>query len=99
MVCRMGGMWLYSCCLVGCCFHDVYITSQHIHFTLLYNHFTTYSHNIITHPLNIALYSHNVTCPVGWGCRIHRLHLCTGVRHPHPTTVLDMTLNNLMVKL
>ena len=23
------------------------------------------------------------TCPVGWGCRIHRLHLCRGVR-PHP---------------
>ena len=21
-------------------------------------------------------------CPVGWGCRIHRLHLCRGVRHP-----------------
>ena len=23
------------------------------------------------------------TCPVGWGCRIHRLHLCRGVR-PNP---------------
>ena len=22
-------------------------------------------------------------CPVGWGCRIHRLHLCRGVRPPH----------------
>ena len=21
-------------------------------------------------------------CPVGWGCRIHRLHLCKGVRPP-----------------
>ena len=21
-------------------------------------------------------------CPVGWGCRIHRLLLCRGVRHP-----------------
>ena len=21
-------------------------------------------------------------CPVGWGCRIHRLHLCRGVRPP-----------------
>ena len=21
-------------------------------------------------------------CPVGWGCRIHRLHLCRGVRTP-----------------
>ena len=24
----------------------------------------------------------SVYCPVGWGCRIHRLHLCRGVRHP-----------------
>ena len=31
-------------------------------------------------------------CPVGWGCRIHRLHRCRGVRHPPPTSVLDMTL-------
>ena len=23
-------------------------------------------------------------CPVGWGCRIHRLHLCRGVRSPTP---------------
>ena len=22
------------------------------------------------------------SCPVGWGCRIHRLHLCRGVRPP-----------------
>ena len=36
-------------------------------------------------------------CPVGWGCRIHRLLLCRGVRSP-PTSVLDMTLNNLMVR-
>ena len=36
--------------------------------------------------------------PGGWGCRIHRLHLCRGVRLP-PTSVLDMTLNNVMVKL
>ena len=25
-----------------------------------------------------------VNCPVGRGSRIHRLHLCRGVRHPHP---------------
>ena len=35
--------------------------------------------------------------PVGWNCRIHRLHLCWGVRSP-PTSVQDMTLNNQMVK-
>ena len=25
---------------------------------------------------------HNLNCPVGWGCRIHRLLLCRGVRPP-----------------
>ena len=34
--------------------------------------------------------------PVGWGCRIHRLLIFTGVRPP-PTSVLDMKLNNLIV--
>ena len=29
--------------------------------------------------------SKNNICPVGWGCRIHPLHLCRGVRPPHPT--------------
>ena len=21
---------------------------------------------------------------VGWGCRIYQLHLCRGIKHPHP---------------
>ena len=25
-----------------------------------------------------------LTCPVDWGCRIHRLHLCRGVRPSPP---------------
>ena len=41
---------------------------------------------------------HFIYCPVGWGCRIHWLLLCRGVRPPPPTRVLDMTLNNLMVR-
>ena len=32
------------------------------------------------------------------GYRIHRLPLCRGVRPPPPTSVLNMTLNNLMVR-
>ena len=35
---------------------------------------------------------------VGWGCRIHWLHRCSGVRPPF-SNVLDMTLNNLLVRL
>ena len=44
---------------------------------------------------NPVLYRYD--CPVGWGCRIHWLHLCRGIRSTL-TSVLDMTLNNLMVR-
>ena len=37
-------------------------------------------------------------CPVGWDRRIHRLNLCRWVRPPPQRSVLDMTLNNLMVR-
>ena len=47
-------------------------------------------------PRNLIFYS-IACCLVGWGCRIHRLHRCRGVR-PFPTRVLDMTLNNLMLR-
>ena len=36
-----------------------------------------------------------VVYPVGWGCRIYQLFLCRGVRHPK--SVLDITLNNLVM--
>ena len=37
----------------------------------------------------------DISRPVGWGCRIHWLHLCRGARAPHSTSVLIMTLNHL----
>ena len=42
---------------------------------------------------------HRSTCsvsPVGWGYRIHWLHLCRGVSLPLPMSVLDLALNNLI---
>ena len=36
-------------------------------------------------------------CPVDWDCGIHWLHFYRGVR-PSPTIVLDITLNNQMVR-
>ena len=42
---------------------------------------------------------HLKNSPVGWGCRIHKLNLCSGVRPPPPMSIMDMTPNNLMVKL
>ena len=39
----------------------------------------------------------SLTCPVSWNCRIHWLFLCGQVRPPL-TSVLNMTINNLMVR-
>ena len=39
-----------------------------------------------------------ISNPVSRGCCIHRLHPCRGLR-PHPMSVLEMILNNLMVRL
>ena len=39
----------------------------------------------------------NSNSPLDWGCRILRLHLGRKVRPSTPTSILDMTLNNLMV--
>ena len=30
----------------------------------------------------------DVYCPVGWGCKIHRLHLCRGVRLPQQVSMI-----------
>ena len=55
--------------------------------------YRTQCHVLINHR-NVS--DPKTTCPVGWGCRIHQLHFCRWVR-PSPTSVLDMTLNNLIV--
>ena len=47
--------------------------------------------------LNIVQWNFQI-CPVGWGCRIHRLYLCRD-SPPPPTSVLNTTLNYLMVRL
>ena len=40
-----------------------------------------YSNPPLTHLLGLFTYrvSQYTCCPVGWSCRIHRLHLCSGV--------------------
>ena len=38
------------------------------------------------------------TLRLPWGCRIHRLLLCRGVRTPPLPMSLDVTINNLMVR-
>ena len=39
----------------------------------------------------------DIVCPVGLSCRIHRLHLCGGVRPP-PNECPGYDTNNLMVR-
>ena len=46
--------------------------------------------------ISLILSRHLSLCPVSWGCKIHRLHLCRGVRPPNKCP--DMTLNNLIVR-
>ena len=57
---------------------------------------TTELRKILTDNTTILEHQNNI-CPVSWGCRIHWLRLCRGVRLPL-MSVLDMTLNNLMVR-
>ena len=33
-------------------------------------------------------------CQIGWGCRIHRLHLCRKVRHPERASLYDTKQSN-----
>ena len=58
---------------------------------------TTHAAISISQPSHNSISSQYSHCPVGWGCRIHWLHLCRGGKTT-PTSVLDMTLNNLMVR-
>ena len=46
--------------------------------------------------LYYALLLKEIHCPIGWGCRIHRLLLCIWVRPSNECPVL--TLNNLIVR-
>ena len=62
-----------------------------------HTHTHTHTHTYIYTYWLIVMQTFTVHCPVGWSCRIHRLHLRRGVR-PHPVRVLKMTLNNLMVR-
>ena len=40
----------------------------------------------------------NLVCPDSWGYRKHQMLFCRMVRPPPQTAVLDMTLNNLMMR-
>ena len=47
--------------------------------TNFYNRLSSFAWHI--HKRNVLIID---ACPVGWGCTIHRLCLCRGVRSPHP---------------
>ena len=66
----------------------------------VYANFSESSYIIKEHERqNKTIFTSNSVSPAGWGCRIHWLHLCKGVKTltpPHPMSVLDMILNHLM---
>ena len=41
MVLEMGGRWPYSCCFMGCCFQDLFITARSILVQLPSSYFST----------------------------------------------------------
>ena len=51
----------------------------------IYNtkHTHTHTHIYIYNSILSFLSFQNLFCPVGRGCRIHRLHLCRRIRGPH----------------
>ena len=57
----------------------------------------TFTSPRLKNPIYPTIYSLFID-PVGRDCRIHRLHLCRGVRIPS-TSFLDITLNILIVRL
>ena len=73
---------------------------QHYSFVCTQLNDSKYYYVSLTIQLNMRhLFSyifHKALAQYGWGCRIHRLHLCGGVRFPPAMSVLDMTLNILM---
>ena len=39
--------------------------------------------------MSLTGHSHIIDGPVGWGCRIHQLHICRGVRHSSECPAYD----------
>ena len=81
-----------------------YVTTWYLFVTVTLIHLTFSHGDLLFHHWNITLIMEfSLTrrhlrfgyCPVGRGCRIHRLHLCRRVSPPL-MSFLDMTLNNMM---
>ena len=53
---------------------------------------------VVSKKKKFCTYALKCPYPIGWGCRIYRLHLCRGVRPP-PNKCPDMTVNNLILRL
>ena len=80
-------------------YHSIYL-SQSIH-TILFIYPSLFISIYPSYSLNIGISIYRPKRRVALlasRCKIHRLHLCRWVRLPSPS-VLDMTLNNLMVRL
>ena len=76
MVCEIGDKLRYSCCFMGCYFKDLLKTARNIlvKFPLSVSPYVLLESRLCIHALTQLQ-----LCPVGWGCRIHRLLLCRRV--------------------
>ena len=66
--------------------HTTYSTIYTIYSSIYTMYSTIYTIYSIIYTIYSSIYT-MYSCPVGWGCRIHWLHLWRRVR-PHPTSVL-----------
>ena len=62
----------------------------------VYNKKVSRSWAHFSHP-RAPLWTSCAHCPVGWSCRIHRLHLCRGIK-PLPNMCPEYDTENLMVR-
>ena len=63
-------------------FHSIYICLYVFIWMYKYVYMHIYIYIYIYTHTHTHTYSHVYVCPVGWGCRIHRLHFCRGLRPP-----------------
>ena len=94
----MGGKWPYNCRFVGCCFKDLFNITRSILVQFPSSFFSMRFVSVhVVHPYcsidTTAAWKKSIfilSCPVGWGCRIHQLHFCRGVTPPMSVLIYDI---------
>ena len=96
-ICVNEWKYIYVCVCVCVCAHSVMVTvteNEQLPQVKILDEIVCISHSANT--LGKGM-NQTILYPIYGGCRIHWLLLCKGVRLPL-TSVLEMTLNNLMMR-